>query len=217
MGQPLGHYGRYKNAYLARFTTDGTLDWVQQVGSTSDDQGLGVVADGLGSAYWTGGYYSQADFDTIHVATQGLFSNKDVFVAYTQPAGGAAFVNTAVGANSEEFATCIDKRVNGPVIVGGAYSSFETHFGSHVLPSPGGQRCFVASMAGPDDDMTTAPLTSGLHLYPVPASDALFIAMNGAKGAVICAVIDQQGRTVLNATLGAPLGSIAIGSLVPGL
>ncbi|HMC97597.1 MAG TPA: hypothetical protein VKG92_08095, partial [Flavobacteriales bacterium] len=50
MGQPLGQYGRYNNAYLARFTIDGTLDWVKQVGWTGTDLGLGVVADGLGHA-----------------------------------------------------------------------------------------------------------------------------------------------------------------------
>ncbi len=222
MGSPLGQYGRYKNAYLARFATDGTLDRVQQVGGIGRDEGLGVVADGLGHAYWTGVFTGIVDFDTVQVSSAiGITASQDVFVAYTSPAGGAAFVSTAGGSNGEESATAIDKHLNGPVIVGGSYISFQTYFDDIILPVPQGQRCFVASLAGPDDELTTPvaehEATPVLQVYPVPANNSLFVAMQGARGPLVVSVFDQAGREVLATQLGAPFGTVDVSNLCEGV
>lgn len=220
MGQPLGQFGRYRNAYLARFAPDGTLAWVQQYGNTNVDEGYGVVADGLGSAYWTGRFTGPVDFDTITVPGIG-FTSQDVFVARTEPAGGAAWVTVAGGSGQEEIAQAIDKRVGGPVIVGGIYASYQTYFDTTLLPAPFGQRCFVASMGAPDDQLSTgirpeAPPPT-LQLHPNPAHNALFIAFPGARGPLQCSVFDAAGRTVLQLSLGAPFGTIDVGMLPQGL
>ncbi|MCC7503244.1 MAG: T9SS type A sorting domain-containing protein [Flavobacteriales bacterium] len=220
MGQSLGQFGRQRNAYLARFAPDGTLAWVQQYGSTNVDEGYGVVADGLGNAYWTGRFTGPVDFDTITVPGIGFIS-QDVFVARTEPAGGAAWVSVAGGSGLEEMGLAIDKQVGGPVIVGGQYASFQTSFGSTLLPPPYGQRCFVASMGAPDDALNTgvraeAP-ASTLQLHPNPAQDMLFIALPGARGSLLCSVFDAAGREVLRTTLGAPFGTLDVASLAPGL
>lgn len=219
MGEPFGQYGRYDNAYLARFSTDGTLDWVQQYGSTGPDEGAGVVADGLSNAYWTGGYYGTVDFDTIQVVSGGFSNSKGIFVTRTEPAGGVAFVSVAGNSGGEEYATCIDKRVDGPVIVGGWYASFQCTFDTIQLPSNG--RLFVASMGAPDDDLSTtlADMSPepGLLVHPVPAADMLFVAMTGARGSIDVMAVDADGRVVLRSRLGAPFGPIDVGALAPGL
>lgn len=217
MGSNLGQYGRYKNAYLARFSTDGTLSWVQQAGHTGEDLGLGVVTDGLGSAYWTGCFYRQAQFDTIAVNASNNSTWQDLFVARSEPQGGVAFVTTA-GGGSDERATCIDKRVDGPVIIGGHYLSWNAQFGALTLPQGG--RLFVAAMGVPDDDLSTgvaaAPAQRALHLYPVPASSTLFLAMHGGRGTLEVTLIDVSGRTASIQRLGAPLGSLDVSGLSPG-
>ncbi len=218
--QPIGQFGRYKNAYLARFSSDGTLDWVQQYGSTNVDEGLGVVCDGLNNAYWTGRYTGPVAFDTITVEEIGISTSQDIFVARTEPAGGVAWVSVAGGPGLEEFTTAIDKRVNGPLIVGGQYTSYYSIFGNDTLPPPLGQRCFVASMGVPDDELTTIvhepDPTTELHVYPVPAQDHLFVAVHGARGATVLDVLDASGRIVMSAVLGAPLGTVDVHSLAPG-
>lgn len=220
VGQAIGQFGRYKNAYLASFASDGTLDWVQQYGGTSADEGLAVVSDGLNNAYWTGRFTGPVAFDTITVNAIGISTSQDVFVARTEPAGGVAWVARAGGAGQEEMATAIDKRVNGPLIVGGQYASYQTIFGNDTLPMPMGQRCFVASMGVPDDELTTAVVEhepeAELHAYPVPAQDALFVALHGARGAIMVEVIDVQGRIMARSSIGAPLGSLDVSTLAPG-
>lgn len=220
MGDPLGQFGRQRNAYLARFSGDGTLDWVQQYGGTNVDEAYAVVCDGLNNAYWTGRYTGPVAFDTITVDAIGISTSQDIFVARTEPTGGVAWVSRAGGAGLEEFATAIDKRVNGPLIVGGQYSSYYSIFGNDTLPPPLGQRCFVASMGVPDDELSTAvdepSPTTALQLYPIPTQDHLFVAMHGARGAISVDVLDASGRNVLATRLGAPLGTIDVHALAPG-
>jgi hypothetical protein len=217
MGTNLGQYGRYKNAYLARFATDGTLAWVQQAGSTGEDLGLGVVADAEGNAYWTGCFYHQATFDSIAVATAGESNSQDIFVARSGPAGGVAFVATA-GGNQDERATAVDKLPGGPLFIGGQYLSYNCQFGDITLP-PGG-RCFVAAMAVPDDGGTTGmgapPAPTALQLHPVPARDHLSIAMPGGRGPLQVQVLDLWGRLVRSYALGAPFGQVPLQGLAEG-
>ncbi|MBL7950935.1 MAG: T9SS type A sorting domain-containing protein [Flavobacteriales bacterium] len=217
---PIGQFGRYKNAYLARFSSDGTLDFVQQYGSTSVDEGLAVVCDGLNNAYWTGRYTGPVAFDTITVNAIGISTSQDIFVARTEPTGGVAWVSRAGGAGLEEFGTAMDKQENGPLIIGGQYTSYYSIFGTDTLPPPNGQRCFVASMGVPDDELTTAlnepaaPLA--LRIHPVPTQDHLFVALEGGRGASAFEVLDASGRMVLSSTLRAPLGTIDVHALAEG-
>ena len=219
LGSPFGQYGRYDNAYLARFSTDGTLDWVQHCGGPGPDVGNGVVTDGLSSAYWTGQYYGPVSFDTISVVSGGFTNSEGIFVARTEPAGGVAFVSTAGNSSGDEWATCIDKRVDGPVIIGGYYASFQCTFDTILMPSQG--RLFVASMGAPDDDLSTGldghAHHDELQLYPVPAQHTLFVAMRGARGDLDVIITDACGRTALRTGLGSPLGSIDISDLASGL
>ena len=190
---------------------------MQQVGSTGEDLGLGVVTDALGNAYWTGCFYRQATFDTIAVNSFNNSTYQDVFVARSEPAGGVAFVTTA-GGGSDERATAIDKRTDGPLVIGGQYVSWNCQFGDITLPQGG--RCFVASMAVPDDDFSTSvaknPAPTGLRIYPVPATDELFIAMSGGRGALDVQICDMTGQVVRQTFLGAPFGSIDITGLSTG-
>lgn len=219
MGSPLGQYGRYDNAYLARFSANGSLDWVQQYGHTGPDVGVGVVADGLSNAYWTGQYYGTVSFDTIEVVSGGFTNSEGIFVARTEPAGGVAFVSVAGNSSGDEFATCIDKRTDGPVIIGGYYASFQCTFDTILMPSQG--RLFVASMGAPDDDLSTGfgeqAHRDELQLYPVPAQHSLFVALRGARGALDLIITDAGGRSALRTRLEAPFGNIDISHLASGL
>ena len=42
------------DAFITKYDEDGTLQWTQKFGSTADDIGYGVSADGLGNVYMSG-------------------------------------------------------------------------------------------------------------------------------------------------------------------
>lgn len=218
MGDPFGQYGRYDNAYLARFSTDGTLDWVQQYGGPGPDLGIGVVADGLSNAYWTGQYYGPVSFDTIDVVSGGFGNSEGIFVARTEPVGGVAFVSVAGNSGGDEWATCIDKRVDGPVITGGYYASFQCTFDTILMPSQG--RLFVASMRAPDDDLSTFVREAGsdqaMEVFPVPAREQVFVSVPGAHGNIDLTMMDMSGRVAARAQLGAAFGTVDINGLPSG-
>ncbi|MFN3405290.1 MAG: T9SS type A sorting domain-containing protein [Cytophagaceae bacterium] len=63
-------------AFVAKYTTDGTFRWAFDIGSTSvtgpADNGFGIVADNNGSVFVTGDFYGNADFDPHPVANVSL-------------------------------------------------------------------------------------------------------------------------------------------------
>ena len=43
-----------RDAFVSKYDSDGALQWVRQIGTSSSDEGIGVSADGQGSVYVTG-------------------------------------------------------------------------------------------------------------------------------------------------------------------
>lgn len=72
-GAPLGAITNWNDAFLRKYTGDGTELWTQQFGHERHDEILGVVADGSGNLFITG-------------YTDGAF------VGFTNPGGRDAFV-----------------------------------------------------------------------------------------------------------------------------
>jgi gliding motility-associated-like protein len=67
--------------YVAKYDAAGALIWVKQIGSTDDDVGYGIYADGTGNVYVTGDFMLTADFNpgpaVYNMVSAG---NEDAFV-----------------------------------------------------------------------------------------------------------------------------------------
>jgi len=64
------------DAYIARFTTDGKLEWARTFGAEREDVAWGVAADAAGNTVTTGWFQNSVDFGKGVIASKG---NKDVF------------------------------------------------------------------------------------------------------------------------------------------
>lgn len=87
--------GKYMNAFLAKYATDGTLQWVKTAGGDYDDVAWSVTLDNAGTVYITGEFNAYAMFDSHGIGTTG---NADVFVAAYDPSGNNTWVVKAGGA-----------------------------------------------------------------------------------------------------------------------
>lgn len=58
--------------FLAKYTTNGALQWVQKAGGTGIDEGSSIATDGTGNVYTAGYLSSNAVFGTTHVAAGGF-------------------------------------------------------------------------------------------------------------------------------------------------
>jgi hypothetical protein len=89
---PTGHY---MNIYLAKYATDGTLQWVKSAGSDYDDVGWDITLDASGKVFLSGEFNAYATFDSHALVTTGA---ADIFVACYDAAGNAQWAKKAGGA-----------------------------------------------------------------------------------------------------------------------
>jgi len=80
------------DAYVARFDTDGKLQWARTYGGERDDSGGGVAADAAGNTVVIGWFQGLTDFGLGPVRSKN--NNKDVFALKLDPKGAIAWVQT---------------------------------------------------------------------------------------------------------------------------
>jgi hypothetical protein len=80
------------DAYIARFDTDGKLQWAHTFGAEREDVAWGVAADAAGNTVTTGWFQNSVDFGKGGaIASKG---NKDVFALKLDTKGAVAWVRT---------------------------------------------------------------------------------------------------------------------------
>ena len=84
----------YFNAFLAKYTPDGTLAWVKTAGGDYDDVAWGVAIDNADKIYIAGEFNAYALFDGIPLITTG---SANVFVACYDESGNIQWAKGAGG------------------------------------------------------------------------------------------------------------------------
>jgi hypothetical protein len=80
------------DAYIARFDTDGKLQWAKSFGAEREDVAWGVAADSAGNTVTTGWFQNSVDFGKGGaIASKG---NKDVFALKLDAKGAVLWVDT---------------------------------------------------------------------------------------------------------------------------
>lgn len=80
------------DVFIAKYTSDGSLDWTKQLGTSSREGGRGVSADGLGNVYISG--FTEGDLGGINAGIGDAFIAKyisDGSLAWTRQLGTSAF------------------------------------------------------------------------------------------------------------------------------
>ena len=132
------------DVFLARYNAAGQVLWARRAGGPGYDTARGVVVDGNGVIYVTGGYEDIADFGTNSLTNTTLTSYSDIFLARYDAAGNAVWARS-VGvefAHDEGTSVAVDGTSN--VLVSGR-SVLETFAGA---PIANAGRILVAKFTG---------------------------------------------------------------------
>jgi len=105
---PITSFGD-SDAFLAKYTQQGQLQWVKHFGGTGPDVADSVAVDKAGNAYVAGGYYGPAKFDSLT-----LTNIAGGFVAKVDPA--TTNVVWVKGAALEWFGIAVDGNSNAYVV-----------------------------------------------------------------------------------------------------
>ncbi len=117
------------DAFVSKFSTDGSLLWSTYLGGSSNDFGYGIAADTTGNACVTGMTYS-TDFPTANGWDETRNGGWDAFVAEFS-ASGSLLWSTYLGGNSSDYGRGIAVDTTGNAYVTGM--TYSTDF-----PTPNG-------------------------------------------------------------------------------
>jgi LPXTG-site transpeptidase (sortase) family protein len=112
-GNPIRAYTAFRDAFLAKLDSGGSLVWNSFLGGAGSDEGLGIAVDGSGNSYVTG--YSTIPWEN---PIRPFTSIEDAFAAKVNTNGALAW-NTFLGGSAPDQARAIDVDGNGNVYVTG--------------------------------------------------------------------------------------------------
>lgn len=150
-----------RDPFLSKFTADGTHLWTRQFGTSSDDRGYSIAADGLGNVFVTG--------FTRGTLGDNSFGDNDVFVAKYDSAGTQLW--------GQQFGTAQSDRPWGLAADG--------HGNVYVTGRTEGS--LASSFAGGEKDMFVGKMNSSgdfdwLHQVGTSGDDRLYSAAVDADG-----------------------------------
>ncbi|MEP3118082.1 MAG: SBBP repeat-containing protein, partial [Alphaproteobacteria bacterium] len=138
-----------KDVFIAKYNSDGTLDWAKNVGGTSDDVSYSISVDSSGNSYVTGIFQGTADFDpgagTTNLTSAG---NDDAFIAKYDSDGALVWAKN-VGGTSDDYGQSIEVDSSGNSYVTGYFSGtadFDPGAGTANLTSAGSSDVFLLKL-----------------------------------------------------------------------
>jgi len=138
--------GLFQDIFVAKYNSNGTLAWAKKAGGTSaNDFGRAIAADGSGNVFVTGSFMGTASFDGTMLTSAGSF---DIFVAKYNTSGTLLWAKRAGGTSFSEEGKGISVDGSGNSYVTGIFGNNAT-FGpgegnETILPAAGGSDIFVA-------------------------------------------------------------------------
>ena len=125
--------------FVAKYSSIGTLQWVQSAGGQGNEEVRSISVDGSGNVYITGSYNGTATFGAYQITSMG---DVDIYVAKYNSSGIAQWVRSAGGTGSDN-GRGIALDGSGNIYVTGSYNGTAT-FGATTKTSAGSSDIFVA-------------------------------------------------------------------------
>lgn len=134
------YIGAYdQEVFLAKYNTDGILQWAKSYGGTNADYGKAIKVDDEGNSFITGFFAQKAYFGSDSIISD---ENKyNLFLAKISNNGDLQWVKKSGGA-SNIYPRAIDIDNGGNSYISGFYSDSAV-IGSNILRSRGGDEIFI--------------------------------------------------------------------------
>lgn len=93
----LGALGK-EDIFVAKYNSEGGLQWARQAGGSSHDAGWNIAADAFGNSYVIGSHTHSATFDSEQL---GTFGSQDIFIAKYNASGQVVWAKNAGGGGDD--------------------------------------------------------------------------------------------------------------------
>jgi len=137
---------RGDDAFLAKYSSSGSLLWVKSAGGSDDDEGLSVTTDASGNVYFVGHYESaHITFGSFVLPNPGLVTR--IFIVKYDGAGNVLWATSPVGSGSYNYCS-VATNTSGDFYVSGGFNSPNITFGTYSLFNSGSDNIFIAKYDG---------------------------------------------------------------------
>ncbi|OJJ21264.1 hypothetical protein BKI52_11915 [marine bacterium AO1-C] len=134
------------DGFVAKYNTNGTLQWAHSIGGSDNDWGYGVATNQENKVYLTGSYKGTVNFGATSLTSAG---NEDIFVLKYDKNGIQQWVQ-GIGGTEIDLGTDLVVDANGQVIVAGTFKGtavdFDPGAGSLLLNSAGAEDGFLLQL-----------------------------------------------------------------------
>jgi hypothetical protein len=145
------------DAFIVKFTSNGTLVWANSAGGIYADNGVGVSTDAIGNLYVVGKLGSPTiTFGTTTLTNSGF---TDIFIVKYSPDGAALWAKSE-GGSSWDYSRSVSTDLNGSFYVTGEFESPVITFGTDTLSNLGGKDFYIAKYSA-DGNILWAKLAGG--------------------------------------------------------
>lgn len=127
------------DAFLAKYSSSGTLQWARRGGGPESTVARGLAVDGAGNAVLVGTYLDEARFGDVDLPAG---ADKEVFVVKYDPAGNVKWARNGSG-GSQDLAESAALDAAGNIYVTGSFSS-KLEFGTKAAETSASVAAFVA-------------------------------------------------------------------------
>jgi hypothetical protein len=131
-GQPLVSAGG-SDAWLAKYSNDGIIQWSQRRGGTGDEYCTTVAADASGNVVLTGGFHNSASFGGSTLVSAGGY---DMFLAKYNTSGVHQW-SAKYGGTGDELGLALAVDSSGKIVLGGVFSSASVDMGGGSIINTG--------------------------------------------------------------------------------
>ncbi|UOQ71417.1 T9SS type A sorting domain-containing protein [Hymenobacter cellulosilyticus] len=195
------------DGYLAAYSPQGDVRWVQRAEGIGNGFWSGVCLDPTGNPYVTGGFAGTTKAGAFSLTSAG---GLDVGVAAYSAQGAVRWMQRAGGPN-DDFGTHLGVDAQGDAYV---FARFQgaCAFGPFTLTAPVTDDVYQNGLA----HLSSTPVVASLPLafYPNPASDQLHLP--GLSAGTPVQLLDALGRVARTITVSAA-AQVSVQGLLPGL
>ncbi|MBL7911607.1 MAG: SBBP repeat-containing protein [Bacteroidia bacterium] len=141
--------GLSNDAYLLKLDASGSFVFVNQIGSTADENALDVFLDGSNAVYLSGSFQGTVDFDAGPPSYTLSATGYDGYVLKTDQAGNFIGMATISGSlNESSSGVSLDQ--TGNIFVVGAFqgvTDFDPNVSTYTLSSQGAEDAYVLKLS----------------------------------------------------------------------
>src|ERR1022692_561612 len=141
-----------QDAFVAELRGTGTLVYSTYLGGSGNDRGAAIAVDAVGSAYVTGGTFSN-NFPTANALQAASGGGQDCFIAKLSPGGNSLVYSTylggsggALGSGESGSGIAVDGQGNAFITGSTSSANFPTSAPLQLLPGGGTESAFAAKL-----------------------------------------------------------------------